>query len=230
MNHIQGHAMHQHAGDTKNLQLAATAISLDVPLDKVRPYSSAQGDGFRDKRMVWHFSSASPDGNTIKAVTNAWNDPKYLLANPNSEVAKCKEAFNYLSEMSEIAKGKANGIEVNKHEDTIYTASTAAAAALRALGHPLYGYSKHSGSYFWHFNRAAASDLALWADKDLHVKLPDLMLSYIKCALLNWKTLVQIAFEHAEFYTVKHGQRTAFVNKNDNEKTQLELERLLYRK
>jgi hypothetical protein len=230
MNHIQGHAMHQHAGDTKNLQLAATAISLDVPLDKNRPYTSVIGDGFGDKRMVWHFSGASPDGNTIKAVTNAWNDAKYLLANPNSEVSKCKEAFNYLVEMSEVAKGKASFLQVNRELDTIYTASTAAAAALRALGHPCYGYTKHSASYFWHFNRAAASDLALWGDKDLHVKLPDMMLSYIKCALLNWKTLVQISFEQAEYYAVKHGQRTAFVNKNDNEKIQLELERLLYRK
>ncbi len=216
-------------GDTSNAKIAATAIALDVPLHPDRPWTVATGEGIKGIRTIWNFKGASIDGNTIGSITKAWHDEKWISANQNHEVARIKIAFAELSKLADTAKGKAWHYDPILRGDTVSSASTAMAATLIALGHPCKGFTRGNECLFWHFDRAAASDMALWSDHNLHVKLPSTMISYIKCALLNWKTLLNEC-TIPEYTAVKHGARTAFVSKNDTAKTQSTLEKLLYRK
>jgi hypothetical protein len=216
-------------GQTSNAKIAATAIALDVPLLADKPWTIAVGDGINGVRAIWNFHGASPDGNSIGAINTAWNDEKWLASNPKHEVTVIKKAFGELAKLADTARGIAHHYDQIQPRDTIYTASSAMAATMISLGHPCQGYTKGHDSIFWRFDRAAASDMALWADHDLHVKLPTIMISYVKCALLNWKILLD-ACRNPGITAVKHGTRTAFVGKNDDQKTQLLLEKLLYRK
>jgi hypothetical protein len=54
-------------------------------------------------------------------------------------------------------------------------------------------------------------------------------LSYIKAALLNWKQLLH-DIKTPTHTAVKHKGRTAYIGKDDDQKTILTLEKLLYRK
>lgn len=216
-------------GQTSNAKIAAAAIALDVPLLQEKPWTVAAGDGINGVRVIWHFKGASPDGNTIAAVANAWKSDEWLAKNPNHEVTRIKLAFDELHRLSDTAKGAARHYDAILPRDTISNASTAMAATLIALGHPCKGYTRGNACLFWHFDRAAASDMALWEDHNLHLKLPTTMISYIKCALLNWRVLLTDCAK-PELIAVKHGTRTAFVDKNVDQKTQITLEKLLYRK
>lgn len=216
-------------GETSNVKIAATAIALDVPLLPEKPWTIVSGDGIKGKRAIWHFKGASPDGNSIAAVTKAWHDDAWLAANPTHEVTRIKAAFDAIHKLGDTAQGKASHYSEIKPGDTIHTASTAMAATMIALGHPCKGYTRGSDCIFWRFDRAAASDMALWADHALHVKLPTTAISYIKCALLNWRTLLE-AVNRPSMLAIKHGTRTAFVSKDADKKTQETLEKLLYRK
>ena len=132
--------------------------------------------------------------------------------------------------MAEQAKGGAEYAQrITVGLDTIKTASTPAAATLVALGHPCKGWSHYNGSTWWHFDRAAAVDLDLWMDREIHVKLPTADLSYIKAALLNWRQLLT-DLKSSSHSAVKHKGRTAYIGKDDDQKTILTLEKLLYRK
>lgn len=215
---------------TDSLQIAAAAVAIGIPFYKDKFITTAQGDGIKEIRAIFNFSGASIEGNTIAMLSTVWNDKKWIKNNPNTEVVKIKKAFQAMFDLADQAKGGRHIFPVVKEKDTIYTASTAAAATMIAIGHNCLGVTKFSGSQFMHFNRAAASDLALWNDKDIHLKLPEHIISYIKCALLNWKILVEAINTKPEFMAVKHNGRTAFVGKNDSKETQLKLEKLLYRK
>jgi len=218
-------------GNTDSLQIAACAVALGIPFDKNRFITTANGEGIKNTRAIFHFSGSSPEGNTIQALVKVWSDMRWLDANAKTEVAMIKKAFKAMFDMADQSTGKKGEIYPKKtKQDTIYTASTAAAATLVGLGHPCYGYTKHAGSYFWHFDRMASSDLALWNDKNIHMVLPDSPVSYVKCALLNWKVLINEVSQRAEFTAIQHKGRTAYVHKNDDAKTQSKLEQLLYRK
>lgn len=218
------------SSSTDSLQVAAAAVSLNIPFLPDRFITTAHGDGLKKIRAVFNFSGKSPDGNSIQMLSNAWTDKKWLDANPKSEVAIIKKAFKAMFDLADQAKGTSHLYQPCERRDTIYTASTAAAATLIAIGHPCYGYTKFSGSLFWHFDRAATSDIALWNDKNIHERLPDHIVSYVKCALLNWKTLLTEVNSRPEFTAVKHKNRTAFVPRSADEKEQINLEKLLYRK
>jgi hypothetical protein len=66
-------------------------------------------------------------------------------------------------------------------------------------------------------------------DREIHVKLPTADLSYIKAALLNWRQLLT-DLKSSSHSAVKHKGRTAYIGKDDDQKTILTLEKLLYRK
>lgn len=216
-------------GGTSNAKIAATAIALDVPLHKTSPWVIAAGDGIQGTRVVWQFQGTSPDGNTIAAVANAWQDSKWIATNPVHEVTRIKLAFDALARLSATAKGDARHYDLILARDTISNASSAMAATLIALGHPCRGYTRGNNCLFWHFDRAAASDMALWEDHDLHLKLPSTMISYIKCALLNWKTLLNECVA-PQIMAVKHGSRTAYVGTKADQNIQNTIEKLLFRK
>lgn len=216
-------------GETSNAKIAAAAIALDVPLMADNPWTVAAGEGIKGTRVIWHFKGKSPDGNSIADVTNAWKNDAWIDKNPNHEITRIKIAFDALSKLADTAKGSSRHFDLIMPRDTISNASTAMAATLIALGHPCRGYSRGNGCLFWHFDRAAASDMALWSDRDLHVKLPGAMISYVKCALLNWKILLTECTA-PQYIAVQHGTRTAFVGKGADAKTQETLEKLLFRK
>lgn len=217
-------------GNTDSLQLAATAIALDIPLSKSNPYTTAAGHGIKDKRIIFHFEGNSPEGNSFTVVAKAWQDEKWLSDNPNHELSAIKYAFEVLRSMANHAKGIAPYVGKKPLGISSYTASTAAAATLVALGHPCIGYVAHMGSIFWHFNTCAQADLALWEDRDIHLKLPNSKLAYIKCALLNWKDLVDFSKSEATYQAVKHNGKTAYVSKNDDKNTINILDKLLHAK
>jgi hypothetical protein len=73
------------------------------------------------------------------------------------------------------------------------------------------------------------ADLDCWYDKEIHLKLPDADVSYIKAALLNWKQLLA-EVKNITHTAVQHKGRTAYISKDDDQKTILTLEKLLYRK
>jgi len=210
-------------------KLAAAIISIDVPLHPTAPMRVIVGDGIRTQKIIWQFCGASPTGNTADIVMKAWFDESWLAKNPDHTLARIKTAFTVMWQMAEHAKGGAEYVSRASGGDTISTAGTPIAATLVALGHPCVGYSEHAGSTFWHFNRAAAVDLDLWMDKEIHIKLPTADLSYIKAALLNWKQLLT-DIKTATHTAVKHKGRTAYIGKDDDQKTILTLEKLLYRK
>ena len=216
-------------GKTSNAKIAATAIALDVPLLQDNPWSIVAGDGIKGTRVVWNFRGKSEDGNSIADVTNAWQSDAWLTKHPNHEITRIKVAFDALTKLADTAKGQAHYYDLIIPRDTICNASTAMAATLIALGHPCRGYTRGNACVFWHFDRAAASDMALWLDHDLHAKLPNVDISYIKCALLNWKILLNEC-KSPQYIAVQHGTRTAYVGKGADSKTQQTLEKLLYRK
>jgi hypothetical protein len=216
-------------GNTTNCKVAATAIALDIPLDVDRPCTIASGDGISGTRVVWHFSGPSKDGNTIGAVIKAWSDHGWQARNPDHEVTRIKLAFEEMTSMAAVAKTGAGKYSKCVASDKISHTSTALAATMVAIGHPCLGFNRNDFTVHWHFNRAAAADFSLWLDPLIHEKLPEAKISYIKCALLNWKELITEA-NSPQLTAVKHGARTAFVGKNDSAQTQSILEKLLFRK
>jgi hypothetical protein len=209
-------------------KLAATIIAIDVPLAST-PMQVVTGDGIKGYKIIWQFTGASPTGNTADIVTKAWFDDDWLAKNASHTLAKIKNAFQVMYAMSRHAKGEEKYVSKCDAFDTIKTASTPAAASMVALGHICLGYNDYSGSTWWHFNRAAAVDLDCWYDKEIHLKLPDADVSYIKAALLNWKQLLA-EVKNITHTAVQHNGRTAYISKDDDQKTILTLEKLLYRK
>ena len=210
-------------------KLAATIISIDVPLHPTAPMRVIVGDGIRKQKIIWQFCGASPTGNTAEMVMKAWHDDSWLAKNSDHTLAKIKQAFSTMFLMAEQAKTGADNFAKCTSSDTIRTANTPAAATLVALGHPCHGFTWFSDSMWWHFDRAASVDLDLWMDKEIHNKLPTADLSYIKAALLNWKQLLH-DIKTPTHTAVKHKGRTAYIGKDDDQKTILTLEKLLYRK
>jgi len=226
---VRGDSIAHISQEVTDPKLAATIIAIDVPLHKAAPMRVIAGDGIKGTRVIWQFDGASPTGNTAGLVAQAWGDSEWLAKNAGHTLAKIKAAFSAMFYMAEQAKGGANYVSKCTNADTISTAGTPAAATLVALGHPCAGYSFYSDSFHWHFNRAAAVDLDLWMDKAIHEKLPTADLSYIKAALLNWRQLLA-DIKSTTHTAVSHKNRTAYVGRDDDKKTILTLEKLLYRK
>jgi hypothetical protein len=210
-------------------KLAATIISIDVPLHPTAPMRVIVGEGIKSQRIIWQFCGASPTGNTAEIVTKAWFDESWITKNPEHTLARIKRAFATMFAMAEQAKNGEQHFSKCSRTDTIRTASTPAAATLVALGHEFLGFTWFSNSMWWHFDRAAAVDLDLWMDREIHEKLPTADLSYIKAALLNWKQLLN-DIKTPTHTAVKNKGRTAYIGKDDDQKTILTLEKLLYRK
>jgi hypothetical protein len=210
-------------------KLAATIIAIDVPLMPLTPMRVIKGDGYSKPRVVWQFAGASPTGNTAGLVTKAWFDDEWIAKNATHTLARIKRAFTAMFLMAEQSKGGIRYTHNCTNPDTVKTAGTAIAATMVGLDHPCLGSSEYGGSTWWHFDRAAAVDLNLWMDKEIHLKLPEADLSYIKAALLNWKQLLS-DIKSVTHTAVKHKNRTAYVGKDDDQKTILTLEKLLYRK
>lgn len=226
---IRGASIAHVTSEISDPQLAATIIAIDVPLHKAAPMQVIVGDGVKSRRIIWQFAGASPTGNTAQIVAKAWHDPEWIEKNQNHTLAKIKKAFAAMMMMARQAKGGDAYCGKNTNEDTIKTAGTAIAATLVAIGHPCLGWSSYSESIWWHFDRAAAVDLDLWMDKEIHLKLPTADLSYVKAALLNWKQLLA-DIKSSTHTAVKHKGRTAYIGKDDDQKTILTLEKLLYKK
>ena len=187
------------------------------------------GDGIKSRRIIWQFAGASPTGNTAQIVAKAWFDDEWIAKNSKHTLARIKRAFTAMFLMAEQSKGGMRYVEECTNADTIKTAGTAIAATMVGLDHPCLGSTQYGGSTWWHFDRAAAVDLDLWMDKEIHLKLPHSDLSYIKAALLNWKQLLS-DIKSVTHTAVKHKKRTAYIGKDDDQKTILTLEKLLYRK
>ena len=187
------------------------------------------GDGIKSRRIIWQFAGASPTGNTAQIVAKAWHDLDWIEKNQNHTLAKIKKGFTAMMMMARQAKGGDLYCSKNTHDDTIKTAGTAAAATLVAVGHPCLGWSMHGECVWWHFDRAAANDLNMWMDREIHLKLPTEDLCYVKCALLNWRQLMA-DIKSTTHTAVKHGHKTAYIGRDDDQKTILTLEKLLYKK
>jgi len=226
---IRGAAIAHVTSEISDPQLAATIIAIDIPLHKTAPMQVIIGDGIKSRRVIWQFSGSSPTGNTAQLVAKAWHDDEWIQKNQGHTLAKIKLAFCVMMKMAAQAKGGELYCSKNTNADTIRTAGTAAAATLVAIGHPCHGWSHYSDSVWWHFDRTAATDLNLWMDKEIHIKLPTEDLAYVKAALLNWKQLLS-DIKTTTHTAVKNKNRTAYVGKDDDQKTILTLEKLLYRK
>jgi len=226
---VRGDSVAHLAQEISDPKLAATIIAIDVPLMRDAPMRTIIGDGYSKPRVIWQFEGASPTGNTAGLVAKAWFDDDWIAKNAGHTLAKIKHAFSVMFQMAEQSKGGVEYVGKCTHGDTVSTAGTPIAATMVALGHPCLGYTEYSGSTWWHFDRAAAVDLDLWMDKEIHLKLPSADLSYIKAALLNWKQLLH-DIKTTTHTAVKHKGRTAYVGKDDDQKTILTLEKLLYRK
>lgn len=224
-----GDAVSHVKSETSNPQLAAAIIAIDVPLLKTAPMSSFVGDGIKGKLVTWQFFGASPTGNTADMVIKAWHDDQWLKANASHTVAKIKVAFDAMHNLSRQAQGRGDYMPKCEIADTVFTASTPQAATMIALGHICQGYKLHAGSHFWQFPQSASVDMDLWTDHFIHDKLPTADLSYIKVALLNWKQLIS-DIKSPTHTAVKHGKRTAYIGRDDDAKTQSQIEKLLYRK
>jgi len=216
--------------DTTHLKLAAAAIALDVPLDDRKQYTSASGSGINGTRTIIHFKGKSPQGDSFDVMAKAWYNEKWLSENPTHNLAIIKNAFEILHKMADHAKGLKPYVGKKGIGTSVSTASSIAAATLVSIGHPCIGYVNHMGSVFWHFNEAASGDLALWEDKQVHMKLPNLTLSYVKCALFNWVDLVKFSKEDGIYQAVQHNGKTAFVSKHDSKETINILDKLLHAK
>jgi len=226
---IRGAAIAHVTSEISNPQLAATIIAIDIPLHQAAPMQVVVGDGIKTRRIIWQFAGASPTGNTAQIVAKAWHDDEWIAKNSTHTLARIKRAFTAMFSMAEQSKGGMRYVEECINADTIKTAGTAIAATMVGLDHPCLGSSEYGGSTWWHFDRAAAVDLDLWMDNEIHLKLPHADLSYIKAALLNWKQLLS-DIKSVTHTAVKHKNRTAYVGKDDDQKTILTLEKLLYRK
>jgi len=226
---IRGAAIAHVTSEISDPQLAATIIAIDIPLHQTAPMQVVVGDGIKSRRIIWQFAGASPTGNTAQIVAKAWFDDEWIAKNSKHTLARIKRAFTAMFLMAEQSKGGMRYVEECTNADTIKTAGTAIAATMVGLDHPCLGSTQYGGSTWWHFDRAAAVDLDLWMDKEIHLKLPDADLSYIKAALLNWKQLLS-DIKSVTHTAVKHKNRTAYVGKDDDQKTILTLEKLLYRK
>jgi len=226
---VRGDSVAHITQEVTDPKLAAAIISIDVPLHPAAPLRVIAGDGIKTQKIIWQFAGASPTGNTADIVTKAWFDDSWQAKNPTHTLTRIKNAFSIMSAMAEQCKGGAEYVSRHSGGDTIKTASTPAAATIAALGHPCLGWASYSGSTWWHFDRAAAVDLDLWMDKDIHEKLPTADLSYIKAALLNWRQLLN-DIRSVTHTAATHRGRTAYIGKDDDQKTILTLEKLLYRK
>jgi hypothetical protein len=226
---IRGSAIAHVTSEISDPQLAATIIAIDIPLHQAAPMQVVVGDGIKSRRIIWQFAGASPTGNTAQIVAKAWHDDEWIAKNATHTLAKIKRAFAAMFLMAQQSKGGMRYVKECTNEDTIKTAGTAIAATMVGLDHPCLGSTQYCGSTWWHFDRAAAVDLDLWMDKEIHLKLPDADLSYIKAALLNWKQLLS-DINSVTHTAVKHKNRTAYVGKDDDQKTILTLEKLLYKK
>ncbi|NBW20954.1 MAG: hypothetical protein EBR82_74635 [Caulobacteraceae bacterium] len=226
---IRGAAIAHVTSEISDPQLAATIIAIDIPLHQTAPMQVVVGDGIKSRRIIWQFAGASPTGNTAQIVAKAWFDDEWIAKNSKHTLARIKRAFTAMFLMAEQSKGGMRYVEECTNADTIKTAGTAIAATMVGLDHPCLGSTQYGGSTWWHFDRAAAVDLDLWMDKEIHLKLPHSDLSYIKAALLNWKQLLS-DIKSVTHTAVKHKKRTAYIGKDDDQKTILTLEKLLYRK
>jgi len=229
LNAMRGESIAHVTSEISDPQLAATIIAIDIPLHKTAPMQVVIGDGIKSRRVIWQFSGASPTGNTAQLVAKAWHDAEWIEKNQSHTLAKIKLAFCVMMKMATQAKGGEPYCSKNTNADTIRTAGTAAAATLVAIGHPCHGWSLHSDSVWWHFDRTATTDLNLWMDREIHTKLPTADLCYVKCALLNWRQLLS-DIKSTTHTAVKHRGRTAYIGRDDDKKAILTLEKLLYKK
>jgi len=215
---------------TRNTQLAATIYAFDVPFNEANPYETATGDGISGVRVTWHFEQDSPSGNSPDAIIKRWLDDTWLAANPSHPLAQCKSAFRWLKDMVATAKQQtADPLPNFIGGDSLIVMSNRQAACAAGVGHKFLGYSVRDGVYRWHLHRAAAADLALYEDKELHNRLPDENISYVRAALVNHDVLVGV-IKHVQFFRVEHRGRSAMIG-NTIPKQQLDkLERILYRK
>jgi hypothetical protein len=219
------------SSNTRNTQLAATIAAFDVPLKWPEPYTVQAGDGIEGIRVTWHFAESAPNGTQTKAMIVAWNDDEWLAANAEHPLAMARRAFRNYREMIEHVRGgppvcpPLSSTELMTH----WTGDTRKAACMEAIGHPMVGYSRSEDWLRWHFRQAAAADLALYDQPDLHLQLPTSSIAYVRASLVNYAEMLKW-IKTAQMIRVEHHGRIAVVGVNASKKWVDTLEKLLYRK
>lgn len=214
--------------DTRNTRLAALILAMEVPLKPENPYSTQAGDGFSGVRVTWNFMESNPAGLKPGKIIQAWIDLKWCADNPDHVIPKVKKAFEEYDRLIACAKGNFSSVPNVGKLPTLKTHDTRQAAGMVALGHPLCGKSISGDVVFWHFNQAAAADLATWDAYADHHKLPDTDLCVIRATMENHKRVVD-ATKQIQFARVAHKGRTAIIGRDATPDQISQIERILYR-
>jgi hypothetical protein len=218
-------------GATTNTRAAAALIAYDVPLDAARTLTSVKGDGINGTRVTWHLGEHNPRGESSQKMLKAWDDFHYAKANPDCPIVRMKQSFVRHAEL--VRSIKEGTIECKAAPvPFLETRSTKMTAAMEQLGHPVAGIAYGDEGYKFRFSQAAASDFALWhlPPGELEKRLPDALISYLWCAFTNHDAMVSFIKTGAQFASVKHGERTAFIGADMPQDKINQLEKLLYRR
>ncbi len=212
--------------DVSNIQLAATIVAFDVPLHPSNPFSTQAGDGLVAPRVTWHFSGASPLGDTAENIGERWTNEQWIALNPNHPLAICRATFRWMATFMDAIKS-GQGFSFY-HGAAVRITNTRKAAVMAALGHPVIGWQRNDKVTTWCFHEAAASDAALF-DGDIYTHLPTAAISYAKGAILGHEMMVKTV-KDIQFARVEHKGRTAIIGKDISQKKLDQLEKILYRK
>lgn len=212
--------------DVSNIQLAATIVAFDVPLHPSNPFSTQAGDGLISSRVTWHFSGASPLGDTAANIGERWSNEQWIAQNPNHPLAICRATFGWMATLMDGIKS-GQGFSFY-HGAAVRITNTRKAAVMAALGHRLLGWQRNDRVTTWCFHEAAASDAALF-DGDIYTNLPTAAISYAKGAILGHEMMVK-AVKDIQFARVEHRGRTAIIGKDISQNKLDQLEKILYRK
>jgi hypothetical protein len=212
--------------DVLNIQLAATIFAFDVQLHPDNPFSTQAGDGLIAPRVTWHFSGASPLGDTAANIGERWANDQWIALNPKHPLAICRATFRWMATFMDAIKS-GQGFSFH-HGAAVRITNTRKAAVMAALGHPVMGWQRNDKVTTWCFHEAAASDAALF-DGDIYTHLPTASISYAKGAILGHEMMVK-AVKDIQFARVNHKGRTAIIGKDISQKKLDQLEKILYRK
>ncbi len=213
--------------DVSNIQLAATIVAFDVPLHPANAVSTQTGDGLPFPRLTWHFSGASPLGDTAANIGDRWTNEQWIALNPKHPLAICRAAFRWNQSMVDSIFSR-QGFQLY-HGAAVRITNTRKAAVLAALGHPILGWQWNQDVTTWCFHEAAASDAALY-EGEICDLLPTAPISYAKASIFNHEFIVKNLIKGKPQYArVEHKGRTLIIGRDASQQTINKLEKRLYR-
>ena len=230
-----GHPRLENIDNTRDSQLAAMLIALDVPQNASQPFTTMAGHGISGTRFTWHFEEFSRHGDKTHDMIQQWISKSWCETNREHIIAKIKRMFARHSEYASFCKGAETTIRI-KDAVGLECHDIYQAASMETLGHPLMGAIKSDTGYRWVFPLASGTDMAIWRDmtqwRDDQFRAEERSdIAYLFCASVMHKRIIsELVSLRPMFARVNHGKKSLAIGRDAPQSTIDFFEKKLYKR